>query len=779
MFSNRVIRHGLNLSILSAVMWSFFFAATGGAVLAGLLLALKLDNFQIGLVNSMMVLFLPFQIVGAVIQQRFFNRKRFWFSMLFSYYCSFVLILLLIVIWPGISHTAAVFMLVTIFAVGQMAAQLGTSVWFAWMGDLIPQHESNNFWNRRSGLSQISMVIGSVSMGLLIDALGREQRFTYVLMYAFGTIFGFISLFMQAKAPDPDLTTRSHRQSVWLKFRLTWRNQRFRQLLYFFGSHSLVGWLIAPFIFIYLQNTLNFSMTTIQLLIALSCTVGFFSTYAFRVIGKKYGRKPIAIVCAFTKGLEFICWGILIPGSSWMLALPAFILGGFVNIGLATCTFSLITSVEKKKNQSFSIAVFFAVIGLVSFISSFFSGIVYDWISSLGFLQNHSLSTFNVLALIIAVAFFLSVLLFLKFKEDGAASTVNVVKNLLSLNPFRTVYHAYMLSCPLEEKSRIETLSKAEGNLIASDLMSDLYNPSSQVRESAVWNIARKGTGADPRLESELIKIMDMPELGLQVAAAKALGQMHSAKASLVLAKYMRGRDISLAQACVASLGMIGDKTAINEFDAMLAFDRFRPVWPAAAEALAKLSGFQHTRKIYRAYAVESNWVLKKQLLIALGNTLTAQKKKAFSVFEEEEKQPGSAIDELLKFIHGELEATGISDDEKKLLEHSFEDFDHDRLGASLEKILAVLLNSLRILPEEQRFLNVHIDARLSTFFNPGGQVKHQELLKNEYASVTVWLLVNLWTEIKYSGSNLNRFVFLTALHAIRSLLENNKRENG
>jgi MFS family permease len=758
-------------------MWSFFFAATGGPVLAGLLLALNLNNFQIGLVNSMMALFLPFQIVGAVIQQRYFNRKRFWFSMIFSYYSSFVLILLLILIWPGISHAAAVFMLVTMFAVGQMAAQLGTSVWFAWMGDLIPQHESNNFWNRRSGFSQISMVIGALSTGLLIDALGRGQRLTYVLMYAFGAIFGFISLFTQAKVPDPDLTARTNRQSVWLKFRLTWRNQRFRQLLYFFGSHSLAVWIIAPFMFIYLQNTLNLSMTTIQLLTALSCAVGFFSTYAFRVIGKKYGRKPIAIVCAFTKGIEFICWGILAPGSGWIMALPAFILGGFVNIGLATCTFSLITSVEKKKNQSFSIAVFFAVIGLVSFISSFFSGIVYDWIGSLSFLQNHSLSPFNVLALIVAVAFFLSVLLFLNFKEDGAVSAVNVVKNLLSLNPFRAVYHAYMLSCPLEEKSRVETLSKAEGNLIASDLMSDLYNPSSQVRESAVWNIARKGAGADPQLESELIKIMDMPELGLQAAAAKALGQMRSTKASPSLAKYMRGRDISLAQGCIASLGMIGDKTAINEFDALLAIDRFRPIWPAAAEALSKLSGFQHTRKIYRAYAVESNWVLKKQLLIALGNTLTAKKKKAFSIFEEEEKQPGSAIDELLKFIHGELESTNLSDDEKKLLGHSFEDFDFDRFAASLEKILAVLLNSLKILPDEQRFLNVHIDVRLSTFFNPGGQVKHPALLKNEYTSVAVWLLVNLWTELKYSGGNLNRFVFLTALHAVRSLLENNKHK--
>ena len=420
--------------------------------------------------------------------------------------------------------------------------------------------------------------------------------------------------------------------------------------------------------------------------------------------------------------------------------------------------------------------MFFAVIGVVSFVSSFFSGIVYDWIGSLSFLNHHTLSPFNVLALIVAAAYFLSVLLFLNFKEDGAVSTVNVVKNLLSLNPFRTVYHAYMLSCPLEEKSRVETLSKAEGNLIASDLMSDLYNPSSQVRESAVWNIARKGSGADPQLESELIKIMDMPELGMQAAVAKALGQMRSAKASLVLAKYMRGRDVSLAQTCVASLGMIGDKTAINEFDALLAIDRFRPIWPAAAEALAKLAGFRHTRKIYRAYAVESNWVLKKQLLIALGNTLTAKKKKAFSIFEEEEKQPGSATDEMLKFIHAELESAGISDDEKKLLEHSFEDFDHDRFASSLEKILAVLLNSLKILPEEQRFLNVHIDARLSTFFNPGGQVKHPELLKNEYTSVTVWLLVNLWTELKYSGGNLNRFVFLTALHAIRSLLEENKQ---
>ena len=192
MSGSRHIRRGMSLAISSAVLWSFFFAATTGPVLAGLLVALDMNNVLIGLVNSMLLLFLPFQILGAIIQQRFFPRKKFWFSAIFTYYFSYFLLMILVIFWTKIDHRTAIAAFLIIFALAQMAVQLGTSVWFAWMGELIPPRESNNFWNKRAGMSQISLLIASISVGFIIDAMGRDSLATYASVIGGGVIFGFL-----------------------------------------------------------------------------------------------------------------------------------------------------------------------------------------------------------------------------------------------------------------------------------------------------------------------------------------------------------------------------------------------------------------------------------------------------------------------------------------------------------------------------------------------------------------------------------------------------------
>lgn len=764
MLSNRVIRRGITLAITAAVIWSFFGASISGPVMAGLFLSLKLDNFQIGLINSMAMLFLPFQIIGVVIQQRYFKRKPFWFASVFSHYSSFVLIVALILVWPFLNHNAAVFLLVALFGLGQMAVQLSVSVWFSWMGDMVPAKENNSFWNRRMGLSQITMMVASITCGLAIDQLGRESRLTYFYVILVGIVFAFISLFISANIPDPDITVRPNRQSAWVRFRLTWRNHQFRRLVYFFGTHAIAVWLIAPFIFVYMQKSLNYSMTTLQLLLASSCLVSFFSAYAFSIIGKKYGRKPIAMLCAFTKGLEFIAWGILMPGFGWAWALPAFLIGGFVNMGLATSTFSLITSVGKKKDQGFLIAIFFSLTGIISFASSFCSGFVYDSICSIHLFGSYTLSPFNVLALMVALVYFFSVFLFSSYKEDGAESTVRVVKKLLANNPFLAVYHAHILASPLAEKARIDTLAKAESNLVVSELLSDLYNPSSRVRESAVKNIARKGNDADPQLESELIRILDFPELGIQAATATALGQMQSEKAIPALAKYLKSKDITLAQTCIKAIANIGGTSAINELTAILNIERCRLLWPYIAEALGELADFNVSRKIFVAYSGETSPVLKKQLLIALGRTFASERANVFAGFAGEDKISGSVIEEFFKYFSQNILKN------KDIIASMNECFDHEHFAVILEKIFHAWANYINLLGENIE--DNKIDAAIAKMFNAKGEVNHPNLLRHDYNSVAAWTVVNLWTELKYSHREFNRYVLLTALIIIKAAIE-------
>lgn len=753
--SNRVIQRGISYTIASTAVWTIFLVATTGPVLSGLFIALGFSNLQIGLVNSMLSLFLPFQIIGSLIQQKYFKRKSFWFGVTTLHYSSFLLIFILLCLWQRLDAGVAAGLFIFIFALSQLAVQLGSSVWFAWMGDLVPPRESNQFWSRRAGVSQVFMIGGAISAGLIVDFLGRREIMTYAWLFGVGAVCGFVAMFLQMPAVDPEQRLSKRIVPALLKLRMLWRNSRFRRLTLFFCTQAFFSGLFVPFVFIYMQKQLGFTMLVIQLLMAVASITAFFSAFLFRVVGSKYGRKPIIILCTFLKGLEFILWGMLLPGSSWMTALPVIVLGGFVNIGLISTQFSLITSIGTSSVRSFSIGVFFAVNGLLAFTGASVSGIVYDLLDIPASIFGRPVSAFNLMSLIVSAGYFASILVFLKFREYGSLSTTRVVRILLANNPFRTVYHAHALSRPMPERDRIEALSKVKSNIIASELINDLYSPSSRVRESAVYNISRLGKKVDPVLEDELITLLDIPALGLQDAAARALGYVSSGRAVPALEKHLSDTDDSLVQACIFALGSIGDEHALEMLTAIMDSEQHRRKWPQAAEAIGKIGDCRHTRKIYNAYEFEYSPVLKRQCMIALLRTLClTQKRKSwiYSLFEEETQSPGGPVERIMKSIQSRLQKK-LSAPERILFAKIMDDNDSGDFCAGVEKLMMILFRRMP-LPEPETSLDPDkFLEEMRACFSPNGTITESTLQQDTFLSAAIWLMLKIWLEMKYNSS--------------------------
>ena len=772
MLANRIIRKSMKAFIASGTTWSLFFAATTGPVLAGMLIALGMDNVQIGIINSLTLLAFLWQIFGAWFQQYFRSRKRFWFVNAAIYYASYILLVILLYFWRDIAQQTSVYIFIAIFGIGLIFANLGVPAWFSWAGDLVPPRESNRFWNRRGGLSQLSLVLSSIAVGLIIDYFGKDRISTYVGVVGAGTLFGIISMSFLLSAGEP-VSKRPPRQfPLAQKIRIIWRKNTFRQLVYFFGLQSFAQWLIIPFTFIYLQRSLNLSMSVVQLLVALCGIISFFSTYAFQVIGSKYGRKPIILACTFVKGIEFIFWAILLPESPWFIIIIPFLIGGVVNIGLLNSSFSLITSFDRRQLKSLAIALFFAITGLLGFAASSLSGFLYDYLQNLESLQNVSFTPFNVISAFASALLFVSMLLFLKFKEEGAIPTTKVVKILFSNNPFRSIYHTYVLSNPMQEKSRIKALSKASGNLMVSELVNDLYSPSNRIRESAVWNIGSKGKKADPILAEELLKALNMPALGIQAQAARALGHIRYTKATKELVKYIDGRDTTLAQSCIFALGMIGGKAVISELENILCNDRFRTLWPHAAEALGRIGNFHQTRNIYNAYKSEFNWVLRKQFLIAMLRTLAKDKNKIFPLFEQEEKAASTVSEKLISSIRTAVNKKDKSPDLKVAFTQVLDFQDQNNYISSLENLLVILLNHQGKIFSRRKWTVKNLTRRLDLLFAANQKIKSRRLLKNDRRTVLFWLLIRLWAELKYSPSTFDSYVYITALQVVEFIVK-------
>jgi MFS family permease len=758
---HKTINQSINYILIGTVIWSFFFVATTGATLSGLQITLNLSNIQIGVMSSMSMIFLPLQIVGSIVQEKFFDRKNFCDGLLLIGYFSFFFIMILLANWTKIAEQTAIFIFIALFALSHLTAQLQVSPWFSWMGDLVPKRENNNFWNKRGSYSQAAVLVSSVILGLGIDHFGRENINTYIYVMFLAFVAGIISLVFQHMATDIKPEPQKFNLSLITKMKLVWRNKQTKILISVASIQSFFTFFCAPFIFIYLQETLKFSMLKVQILSSIGCASAFLSSYLFRVIGNKYGRKPILIICYVLKIFEFFLWTTLLPGASFAHTVVVFILAGFVNIGIESSHMSLITSIANRRTSSIAVAMFFSISGLAGFLSSNLSGVALDFFENTSIVQNSSFTGFNFLALIASIGYIISSFMFIHFKELGSISTTTVVRILLTNNPIRSVVHAHILSKPMPEKNRILTLNKATSNILAQELVDDLYNPSSRVRESAVDNISRMKTNIDPVIYDDLIKIMDIPSLGIQAEAARALGHQKVEKAVPELYKHIYDGDKSLTFACIYALGLIGSKDVVSKLAELLNNRKFKIFWPEIVETLGKISDYTYSERVFEIYKEEYNWTLKKQELIAITRLFyTAKRDTVYSIFEKETKEPMSTLEKQTKIAIQKFSNNKYGAKTLLFLDR----------GQYLESLEYMLMD---IFEEYQNYkikTLKELRTKLVELFTPDGKLKTKPELSDEKNGKIVMIILYMWTEIKYFPNEFNRFTYLAAILLIKKL---------
>lgn len=737
-------------------------------------LTLHLSEEQISYVMACAQLCLPMQMVGAYLQQRFFRRKSFWLVTNLIYYTLFSMIVLLIGVWVKLPLELAAGLLLLFYALAQAASNLGASIYMAWLGDLVPARESNSFWIRRQGWILMSGLLSGIAIGYLVDLLGKEQIGTYLIVLMLGILGGVLSVIVQLRIPAADHSGKHISLPLWVVLRELLKNKRFVRLSLFFAVQTFVVMLSCTYQFVYITGNVEtgnvgMSMTEAQIMLASANLAGFAGGYIFRVIGNKYGRKPILMICTACKIPEFVLWGFFFHHDSHQIlwAMPVFVFGGFLNMGIVVTQLSLLTGVTSSRLRGVAMGIYAVLVGGCGFLGTVVSGQIYPRLDAL-VIGDLVFQPFNILAFVTAVGLALDLLIMVGFKENGAAPAGKVLRALFMNNPVRSIYQPYLLSQPLNESARSETLLRADGKLSGSEIAHDFYNPSSRVRQSAVLAALRQGENLDGNIEEELIKLLQQPELGFQPLAARALGVARSRKALPVLLNYLDSDDNTLSQACVFALGMIGDKVAAPELIRILSNDRKTVLWPLAAESLSKVSGPENARLIYEAYTNAYNPVLKSQYLLALSRLFLSNPSLAQARFEREEKIPGSEAERILRTLAGNVmfrqhpEGANFCNRSLALLD-SCQD------SLVLESALLILLNGF----------GVHQQANESNFdflcnrFLPGGRLRESVFARQDKVGYGLSLAIRIYSEMNFHPESGSRYLLLTALTALEAVCEN------
>ncbi|MDD3155286.1 MAG: MFS transporter [Victivallaceae bacterium] len=773
----------MNCFIATMALWCVFGATIGGSILSGMLLSIGMTDSQIGAVMSLSLIFLPMQLLGSILQRRFFHRKKFWMVLAVCHYSAFLAIALLVASWGRLNQATAVGLFMGFFALAQIASQLQGATVLAWIGELVPFRESHRFWTRRTAVQIVASVLAGIGMGLLADHFGREKSSTYAFLLGVGLIFGYLSFITQAIPPDPEREEKPFHFHLGEFLGTLWKESNFRYLSGFFAIQSIGNWVMSAFTFVYLQRDMEFSQTDIQILLAMSSLVSFVSGYLFTAFGNRYGRKPLLMICSVLKFGEFLLWGTLTPGNNWLDhsmidflnlihiptggitpgllgAAPVFLLGGFVNMGLNSGQLSLLTTEGNKENQSFLIAFFFTLTGLAGAAAAFASGFLFEFFRTFELLTRFQLTAFNGLALVGSVFFLICLVSLAPFRELGAAPAGKVVRSFLSHNPFRAVFQAHVLASPLEESRRAETLGSAGSGLADNEFLLGLRSPSSMVRMRTLLHLATMDSDElDPAITDELQQLLQSKTLSVRPLAAMTLAKHNVTQAEDALIASFNDRDPDFVNTTIYCAGLLHLEKAREPLRAILLSPAREFSRSAAAEALSRFGDYHDAELIFTAYLSESDWILSRQCLLSLLRTMTPPPHHVMRLFEEEEKTPGARIEQELLLLAGRP-SLGLS---AEVLTGMFSAGEYTTL---LAKVLVAELSD-EILPgamNDEHFL-------LERFL-PGGRFRDKFLQGEDLRANALRLQLRFWQLLRREGSDPDRFKLLGALILARLQLE-------
>ncbi len=422
----------IKYSVLEGSLGTAMTTLVGGAFLIGFALVLGADNSVIGILASLPLLANLIQIIGSYIISKAGDSKRVCLFNIFIHRLLWLFIVLLpFFIFRDSFYDIRVWIFVALLGVSSIFASLTNVSWTSWMADLIPRNIRGRFFAKRNIVAQIVGMLLAVMAGRFLDVWRGifpdpvNQSYGFVILFAVGTLFGFIGITILKKmhrAPPKPASA----QNFFSQLTKPLKDSAFRYFILFSVAWGFSVGIAGPFFSVYMIQNLQIPFSIITLF---GVVAGISSIFGMRIVGRvidRLGPKPLFILCG--------CGAALLP-SLWLLATPENyhiiwvinIVSGFCWAGIGIISSSLMMNMAPSEYNSVYFAVFAGITGLSGalapivggYLGEYFSGIVIN----LGFFQ---VSNLKILFLLSAVCRLCS-LLFLNLVQIKDNASVREV----------------------------------------------------------------------------------------------------------------------------------------------------------------------------------------------------------------------------------------------------------------------------------------------------------------------------------------------------------------
>ncbi|MBN9318984.1 MAG: MFS transporter [Caulobacterales bacterium] len=288
---------GLQKMIVEAGFSNACAAVTTGVILTAFALYLKASNFAIGLLAAAPFLMQVLQAPTVLLIERLRARKR-------------------IAVWASVTGRTALGLMAVLAVIGPSAATVSTLLalqfvycamgavggcaWNAWIKDLVPEHRLGAVFARRTTYATAVSLAAGLVAAFTLDRFGSGpmQAWTFAGLYAFGFVFGQISVAVVARIPEPGMPPPGETIRLLPLLRAPLKDRNFRRLIAFLASWQFAVNLATPFFTVFFVRQLGFSMTFVMGLSVLTQVANLVALRSWGLLSDRFTNKSVLSVAA-------------------------------------------------------------------------------------------------------------------------------------------------------------------------------------------------------------------------------------------------------------------------------------------------------------------------------------------------------------------------------------------------------------------------------------------------------------------------------------------------
>ncbi|MBW6442290.1 MFS transporter [Patescibacteria group bacterium] len=314
----------------------------GSSQITPFALALKANNFQIGLLSSFVGLLSPLaQIFGSRLLEKKDRKKVIITNVTLQALMWLPILTLGILFWKGFFQESSPNILILLYSLYVIFGAIAGPSWFSLMGDAVPEKIRGKYFSKRNKITGTVSLIATLIAAFFLDYFQTKGivLVAFSILFFFACIFRLIAAGLFTKHKEKKLELKEGYYFSIFKFVKNMPHNNFGRFVLFSGFFYFVVMIGSPFFTVYMLNDLGFSYTTLMLV---SVSASFFSLLTLPIWGRlsdKYGNKEmLKLACSMIPLMCFL-W-VLSPNPVYLILVPQLVGGiGWAGFNLAASNF--------------------------------------------------------------------------------------------------------------------------------------------------------------------------------------------------------------------------------------------------------------------------------------------------------------------------------------------------------------------------------------------------------------------------------------------------------